>query len=126
MKLSVLFTATLVCAAVAVLVITNPGPEAYIQYATTKASRYLSEEVCTDLPAGLGDLLTEQCSEILQSTRPQLETILRDRTKRLNLGVASLYRTSFGIPEFPFLPEYRAETLGIFRQFVTYRVSQTA
>lgn len=126
MKLSVLLTFALLCALIAGLVITNPGPEAYVEYATVQASSYLSEEICNDLPAGLGGLLTEQCPEIMLSVEPQLETILRDRTERLNIGIASLYRTSFGIPEFPFLPEYRAETIGIVNQFLTYRVAKIA
>jgi hypothetical protein len=124
MKLSVVVTAAVLCASVAGLVITNPGPEAYLDYATTQSSQYLSAEVCNDLPEGLGSLLAGQCAEMLQSIEPQLESILRDRTQRFNLGIASLYRTSFKIPQIPFLPEYRAETLGILKRFVTFRVEQ--
>lgn len=124
MKLSALLSAVLLCAAIAALVITNPTPDQYADYASEKAETYLAEGVCNDLPSGLGDLLSGRCDEIIQAVQPQLETILRDRTERLNLGVASIYRTSFSIPQWPMIPEYSAETLGIVNQFITYRLSQ--
>ena len=70
------------------------------------------------------DLLVDQCAELVETLQPQLDSLIRDRTNRLNLGVASLYQTSFGIPELPMLPEYKVETLGILRRFFTYRASQ--
>lgn len=123
MKLSALFSAVLLCAAIVGLVITNPTPDDYADYASEKAEIYLANEVCNDLPSGLGDLLSGRCDEIVQALQPQLEAILRDRTERLNFGVASIYRTSFSIPQWP-IPEYSAETLGIVNRFVTYRISQ--
>ena len=124
MKLSTLLGTGLLIVTIASLVITNPGPTAYARYVSVKAETYLSEEICTELPPGLGSLLSDQCVEFVQTLQPQLDSLIRDRTNRLNLGVASLYQTSFGIPELPMLPEYKVETLGILRRFFTYRASQ--
>jgi hypothetical protein len=125
MKSSFLLIAVLAIA-VTGLVITNPGPEEYTRYATRQVGNYLTVEVCTELPTGLGGLLAEQCPEMVRSALPQLEAIVRDRTQRLNFGVASLYRTTFGIPEFPMLPNYQAETVGVVKQFITYRLAKVS
>lgn len=124
MKLSVLIGAIVLAIATAALVVTNPGPDAYARYISEQAETYLTAEVCTDLPAGIGDLLGDQCGEMLQSFKPQLDSLIRDRTDRLNLAIASIYRTSLGIPGFPMVPQYRVETLGILNRFFTYYASQ--
>lgn len=124
MKLSTLLGTGLLIVTIASLVVTNPGPTAYARYVSVQAETYLSEEICTELSPGLGSLLSDQCVEFVQTLQPQLDSLIRDRTNRLNLGVASLYQTSFGIPELPMLPEYKVETLGILRRFFTYRASQ--
>lgn len=124
MKLSVLLSAVLLAIATAGLVVTNPGPEAYIRYVSQQAETYLTEEICTNLPPSIEDLLGGQCMEVVQSLQPQFDTLISDRTQRLNLAIASIYRTSLGIPGFPMLPEYRVETLGIVKRFITYRAAE--
>lgn len=125
MKLPQLLILVLLAIAVTGLVVTNPDPEDYARYATQQANRYLSEQVCNEVPAELGGgLLQEQCAGMVETMMPQLAQVLRDRTDRINLGVASIYRTSFGLPGLPFLQEYRTETLGIVQRFFTYRMSQ--
>lgn len=124
MKLSVLLGTVLLAIATAALVTTNPGPEAYIRYVSNQAETYLSEEICTDLPPSITELLGGQCGEVVQSLQPQLDTLIRDRTQRFNLAIASIYRTSLGIPNFPMLPQYRVETLGIAKRFITYRATE--
>ena len=106
------------------LVATNPDPEAYELYAREQAEIFVNEEVCDELPEGLGDLLSGQCPELIQALEPTVEALIRDRTKRLNLGVASIYRTSFGFQELPMLPRYEVETVGILGRFITYRAAQ--
>ncbi|MEM6521963.1 MAG: DUF4359 domain-containing protein [Cyanobacteria bacterium P01_C01_bin.70] len=124
MKLSVLLSAVLLAIATAGLVVTNPGPEAYIRYVSQQAETYLTEEICTNLPPSIEELLGGQCMEVVQSLQPQFDTLISDRTQRLNLAIASIYRTSLGIPGFPMLPEYRVETLGIVKRFITYRAAE--
>lgn len=124
MKLSALFSFLLLAIVIGGFVATNPETEDYLQYASRQANVYLTEEVCDELPPGVGDLLSEQCPELVQTLQPQVLSLIRDRTERLNLGVASLYRTSLEIPGFVVLPRYEIETVGILGQFITYRASQ--
>ncbi|MBE7379783.1 MAG: DUF4359 domain-containing protein [Leptolyngbya sp. SIO1E4] len=106
------------------LVVTNPDLDAYEQYASRQAEQYLTEEICTELPKEVNDLLGGQCVEVVQTLQPNVERLIRDRTERLNLGVASIYRTSLGIPELAMLPRYEIETIGILGRFITYRATQ--
>lgn len=124
MKLSALLGLVLLAVAIAGLIITNPGPEAYTRYLSTQAENYLSEEVCSELPPGFGTLLAENCTDILASLESELDVLIRDRTERMNLAIASIYRTSLGVPGIPFLPEYRVETVGAVNQFFTYSFSR--
>jgi hypothetical protein len=126
MKLFTLLSLAGLAVLTAGLAATNPGPDAYFQYAQDKVGTYLTEEVCTELPEALQTALAGQCGSLVASLQPEVGRLIRDRTERLNLGVASLYRTTLEIPEMPFLPGYRAETLGILKQFFTYRVGQVA
>ena len=126
MKLSVLLGAVVLAIATAALVVTNPGPEAYADYVGTQAQTYLTDEVCTDLPAGISDLLGSQCGEMVQSLVPELDSLIRDRTQRLNFAIGSIYRTSLGVPGMPMVPEYRVESLGMLNRFFTYHFSQTS
>jgi len=124
MKLSALISLVILAIATTGLVITNPGPEDYASYIREQAETYLADEICTDLPPALGESLMGQCADMVASLGPQLDTLIRDRTERLNLAVVSLYRTSLGIPGFPMLPSYQVETLGVLRRFITYRVAE--
>ena len=124
MKLSTILTGAILAIVIGALVITNPDPDDYARYASQKARIYLSEEICSDLPPGMGGLLSGQCAEIVQSLQPQVLALVRDRTQRLNLGVASIYKTSLSIPDLTMLPQYQIETVGIVNQFLTYRASK--
>ncbi len=124
MKPSTLISLLITVAVVAGLVVTNPSPAAYEQYALAQANRYLNEEVCTDLPESVEQLLGGQCTEIVQTLQPEMGPLIRDRTERLNLGVASVYRTTLGVPELPMVPRYEVETVGIVTQFITYRAQK--
>lgn len=99
------------------LAVTNPGPTAYVTFAT----QTLSQELCPrlpeiiDAPQELGSflsLLTESCPTLLKNLDPQVRTFLQERTERRNLIIASLYTTQlFGS---------RYTTLGIARQFFLF------
>lgn len=104
--------------------ITNPPQSAYEQYAVDRMSTYLSRHVCADLPVGLGDLLKQQCNQILQANQSKLLEIVQANTQAQNYYLFSLYRTQMGVPTLDMLPVYQIETLGIFNQFFTYKISQ--
>lgn len=124
MKPFTLVSLLLLAAAIAGLVLTNPSPETYNAYASQQAKSYLQNEVCDDIPEDIRNFLPGQCSEIVQTFQPEIDTIIREQTQRLNLGVASVYRTSLGIPQLPMLPRYQVETLGIAQQLITYRAER--
>ncbi|MGF1524966.1 MAG: DUF4359 domain-containing protein [Leptolyngbyaceae cyanobacterium] len=125
MKTSALIGLLLLAIVTGGLVLTNPQPDAYELYAQEQAEQYLSNEVCNDLLEGLDELFSgAQCGELVQTFEPTIQALIRERTQRLNLGVASIYRTTFGIAELPMLPSYQVETVGIFGKFITYRATQ--
>ncbi|MDA0673680.1 MAG: DUF4359 domain-containing protein [Cyanobacteria bacterium] len=115
-------------AGIGALVATNPGPDAYQRYALEQATLYFNESVCNDLPAGVADLLQGRCAEIVAMGQPQLQTLIRDRTERLNLGVCSIYRTTLGLPEgipgLESIPTYEVKTLGIAGYFLPINAGQ--
>lgn len=122
MKFSALLSTLLLAVMAGGLVVTNPPPNAYELYASEQAEKYLNDEVCNELPSGLSKFIGEECPKIAQKLKPEVERLIRDRTERLNLGVASIYRTSVSIPE---LIGYEVETVGILGRFITYRAAQT-
>ena len=124
MKPSTLIGLLLLTVMMGGLVVTNPGPDAYERYASEQVEMYLTTEVCTDLPPGITKLLAQQCEELVQTLQPRIGSLIRENTKRLNIGIASLYSTSFGVPELVMLPRYEVETIGILRRFLTYRATQ--
>ncbi|MGB0561075.1 MAG: DUF4359 domain-containing protein [Spirulinaceae cyanobacterium] len=119
-------TTTLVLGVVGVgLAVTNPGPMSYQDYATEQLLVYLQENICTSLPSQLQQF-SEQCrtqgSTLINTARPQLESILEQNTRRENYLFFSIYRTRFSLP--PVVPAYEFETLGIFNQFYIYQAQQ--
>lgn len=125
MKSLTLWSTLLVAGTLGGLVFTNPGQEAYEVYAGEKANAYLNNEVCAELPDSVANLFPGQCADLIQAIQPELQTAIQARTERLNLGVASIYRTSLGIPSVPILPQYKVETLGIAGRFITYRANRS-
>lgn len=124
MKATTVIGAVLLAGGVGGLVVTNPPPTAYENYAIERASKYLNEGVCTDLPSNLSNLFQGQCSELVEASQPQLQTLIQNNTERLNLGVLSIYRTTLGIPGMQMMPTYELETVGIGGRFFTYSVNR--
>lgn len=108
-------------AAIGGLVATNPDQVAYEAYALEQASTYFNDELCDQLPGAIADLFKQQCIELIQTGQPQIQALIHDRTRRINLGVLSIYKTHLEVPEVSALPAYRVETLAIAGQFITYK-----
>jgi site-specific recombinase XerD len=113
------------------MAVTNPTQEAYHQYAARLISRQIQEKECVKLDdsfRNLCKLLERQESQAL------LKRLVADNTQRQNFLLGSLYTTNLSTDEivpaflnnFLSLPTltYRAETVGIFGQFQTYRIEQ--
>ncbi|PSN20512.1 hypothetical protein C7271_01820 [filamentous cyanobacterium CCP5] len=113
-------------ALVGAMALTNPSRMAYEQYATRRLSNYLSRNVCTDLPAGFGNLLRQQCNQLLEANQNTLRTVIQGNTQVQNFVLFSIYRTQLTVPNLEVLPAYQVETLGIFNQFFTYKAIEIA
>jgi hypothetical protein len=104
---------------------TNPGPDAFEEFAGDQLTRLLTEELCE--PDGLPmvlRLVIRDCAGLVHSQRRTLGRLALEHTRRRNLGVASLYRTDLGGQELMGslrLPHYRAMTLAAAGQFVLLR-----
>lgn len=100
------------------MALTNPGQNAYEQYASETLNDYLKENVCKQFPSGLNQFLESQCYSLVDTARPQLSQIIAHNTKRQNFIVFSLYQTDLFIPSA--LPNYQVKTVGVFQNFYIY------
>jgi hypothetical protein len=114
-----------VVAAAVGLASTNPGPDAFEEFAGDQLTRLLTEELCE--PDGLPmvlRLVIRDCPGMVHAQRRVLGRVALEHTRRRNLGVASLYRTDLGGQELLGslrLPRYQAMTLAAAGQFVLLR-----
>ena len=123
MKTTALVSLLLLAIVTGGLVLTNPEPDAYKLYAREQAETYLKDE-CDDLADGLSEVFPIPCADLIEAVEPTIQAFIRDSTQRLNLGVVSIYRTTFGLSELPMLPSYQVETIGVVGKFITYRATQ--
>ena len=103
------------------LAFTNPSPEDFKSYAGGQLVSLISDELCGGgLPLVL-QLWVKDCPRLIRDQEPALAELAGQFSRRLNLGLASLYTTELGgqdlLPTFR-LPEYSVTTLGIAGQFV--------
>jgi hypothetical protein len=106
---------------------TNPGQAEFESYAADRLVELIVPEVCGTggMPTPLR-LILENCPDLIASQRGVLGTLAWRGTRRQNLGLFSLYRTTLGGHEvLPILnlPLYRAITLGIGGRFFILETS---
>jgi hypothetical protein len=112
------------------LVVTNPGPAAFEEFAAEKLTELASEELCRNegLPL-LARLLIQNCPELVRSQRKVLGRLARDHSRRYNLGLLSIYGTRLGgeqvLPHWR-IPRYDAVTLAVAGQFVLLTAGESA
>lgn len=105
-----------------VMVLTNPGQTPYEEFAVQKLSEYGKTQVCNTLPNVLGNSLREQCSTMVDTTRPHLKPLIGNNTKRQNFLLFSLYQTDLAIG--PMIPTYHFETIGVFQTFFVVKAEK--
>jgi len=109
------------------LVLTNPGPAAFEEFAGARLATLLRDELCREdgLPLMLR-LVIQNCPSLVEAQRPVLGRLARLQTRRRNFGVLSLYNTALGgqriLPGWR-LPRYSALTLAMAGQFLVLRAS---
>jgi hypothetical protein len=121
--------AVVVAAGAGGLVITNPGANEFADFAGHRLVHLITREICVEntLPLSLR-LLLQNCPELVASQQQVLGRIALQNTRRINLGVASFYRTELGgqqlLPNLQ-IPRYRALTLAAAGQFVVVSTGES-
>jgi len=106
-----------------VMALTNPGQDAYEEYAVVQLGDYLKNNVCkqADVPQafeGWGDFVENQCLSLVDVARPQIGKFVGSQTDRQNFVFFSTYTTELSLGG-PF-PSYRFETVAALGAFYTY------
>ncbi|MGQ4647037.1 DUF4359 domain-containing protein [Lyngbya aestuarii] len=106
------------------LALTNPGRDAYQNYAVEQLSKYLKDEVCTKAPEikSLQNLIQGNCTTIIDTGRPLIGQIISKNTTRDNFLLFSIYQTDLDIGAS--LPAYEFKTIGVFQQFYIYEAQK--
>ena len=106
------------------MVLTNPGPNEFEDYALVQ----MKTRLCTRVPAGFG----EECPRFLEQNKGAVKQMIRENTKRRDYFFFSRYQTNLSLrsvlPQnlMPFLSlmpipmGYDLETVGIFGNFYIY------
>lgn len=116
--------------AAAGLVVTNPDRNDFAEYSGSRLSGLLIEELCRQdgLPMLLR-LVVSDCAGLLRDQAPALGRIAEAHSRRLNLGLLSLYSTEIGGQKLFAglqLPRYNGLTLAVAGQFLPLRSAETA
>jgi hypothetical protein len=105
----------------AALVFSNPGPTEFEMFAAEQLVEVVEAEVCHgDALPGLVRLALSDCPRLVQSQRPAIGSLVGRHSRRIDLGMASIYRTDLGggtLLGWP-LPRFRAAVLAVAGQFV--------
>jgi len=100
----------------AVMVATNPTQAAYETYATHQVVTLLNREVCADAPQAFG--VQNECKTFVHAHQGDIQKLIADRTQQRNFVFFSVYTTDVSVGSF--LPNYRVQTVGMFRRFYVY------
>ena len=111
------------------LAFTNPSPADFKSYAGGQLVSVISDELCEGgLPMVL-QLWVKDCPRLIRDQEPALAELAGQFSRRLNLGLFSIYTTELGgqdlLPTLR-LPEYSVMTLGIAGQFVILQAKSDA
>ncbi|OLP20129.1 hypothetical protein BST81_01460 [Leptolyngbya sp. 'hensonii'] len=123
MKRASLTILTLVLAGLGVgVALTNPGSQAYEDFAVHQLTWYLKENVCSKAPEILGNSLRKECLSLVDVNKFQIKQLIARNTRRQNYIFFSIYTTELTIT--PVLPSYRFETFAGAMRFYLYSAEQ--
>lgn len=103
----------------AIMMATNPSQAAYETYATSQVVTLLNHEVCADAPKSFG--VQNDCKALVNAHQSQIRQLIAENTQQRDFVFFSVYTTDVSVAAF--LPEYRVETVGAFRQFHIYETT---
>ena len=103
------------------LVLTNPGPSAFEDFAADQLVDLLTRDLCSEggLPI-IMRVVVHDCPGLVRSQRTPLGAWARQATRRRNFGLFSLYSTNLGgqlLAQWQ-IPRYKATTLAAAGRFV--------
>lgn len=124
-----LLAGTALVAIVAGLAVTNPDPHEFEDFAAIRLVELIDKELCQKptVPLMLR-LVIGNCPAMVQAQRQTLGRLARQHSRRINLGVASLYSTRFGGQRLFSswkVPNYAVTTLAVAGTFVVLQTSAT-
>jgi hypothetical protein len=98
--------------AVGGLALSNPTPADFEGFAAGQLVQLVEQELChrPALPLLL-QLVIQNCPALVQAQSQTLGRLARDHSRRLNLGIASIYTTRFGGQQL--LPNWRVPNYGV-------------
>jgi len=109
------------------LVLTNPGPEAFEDFAADQLVQLLTQDLCSDggLPM-LMRVVVRDCPGLVRSQRTPLGAWARQGTRRRTFGLFSLYSTNLGGQQLAQwqVPRYKATTFAAAGRFVVLRTGR--
>ncbi len=117
------------------MTITNPGQNAYEDYATEKLTELLNAEGAAACEEEVPDFLTDVFGEnmcedllgqVLNGGQGVIRQIVSNNTERENYWIFSIYKTDLSSPDLlaDQIPSYEFETVGAFQNFFTYKADQ--
>jgi len=113
--------------AAAGLVLTNPGPAAFEDFAADRLVELLTRDLCdgVGLPMMMR-VVVHDCPGLVRSQRTPLGAWARQGTIRRNFGLFSLYTTNLGGQQLAKwqIPRYRATTVAAAGGFVVIRTGR--
>ncbi|MCX5950786.1 MAG: DUF4359 domain-containing protein [Cyanobacteria bacterium] len=113
--------------AAAGLVLTNPGPAAFEDFAADRLVDLLTRDLCDEggLPMMMRVVVSD-CPGLVRSQRTPLGAWARQGTIRRNFGLFSLYSTNLGGQQLAQwqIPRYKATTLAAAGRFVVIRTGR--
>lgn len=121
--------AALLAAAGGMLAWTNPGPADYADFAADRLVQEVSSRLCDrgSLPTVLG-LAGADCTALVASQRQGLAAVVQQQTRRINLGILSLYHSQLGGQQVLRwrVPRFEATVVAVAGQFVIVRARESS
>ena len=109
------------------LVLTNPGPEAFEDFAADQLVQLLTQDLCSDggLPM-LMRVVVRDCPGLVRSQRTPLGAWARQGTRRRNFGLFRVYSSNLGGQQLAQwqVPRYKATTFAAAGRFVVLRTGR--
>lgn len=112
---------SLTAAALLGLALSNPEPADFQAYAAQRLVQLIESELCHNPAPLLLRLVVHNCPELVRSQEQTLGRLAATHSRRVNLGLASVYSTRFGgqqlLPDWR-VPVHSLTTLAIAGHFV--------